>query len=70
MMVLDRTLQPARNRPAWAKPDLPPGRAYGDVAHIMTNIDALKRTAPITGFAHPPEVGPDPCDPLRQEFKP
>ena len=66
-MGLDRTLQPARKRPAWAKPDLPPGRAYGDVAHIMTHIDALKCVAPITGPARPPEVGLGPCGPSQAE---
>ena len=55
------------HRPAWAKPDLPPGRAYSDVVDIMNDLDALERCALITGFARPPKVGLGPCSPLRQE---
>ncbi len=57
-----------RHRPAWAKPDLPPGRAFGDVLRKTRVLDAFGRPALISLSTRPPEVGLAPCGPHRQEF--
>lgn len=58
-------------RRACAKPDLPPGRAFGDVARQMRDVVAVEQNALNHPLECPPEVGLGARAPLApQEARP